>query len=283
MAMADGVPILDHINSYETYLRQLIQRCKDTSTDDAYQHLANYLRNEKIKAHHLLMTLPDSMANVVDNLQSKSDLTYLDAWTRLLELASSLVDNPNKENKALNIKGKDKSTQSTTPSTTPNPIRVGKTEPAKGKQCSWCKSRRHACDGHTFKTCRKLKDYQASMSSNSPAPSRPTPGTDKEVVAYRAITAQELFKDNGLALIVVSRPSTHSSSSPSCGSCPSGPVLATANHSTYELWIFDTGASSHITADFPHLLHPVRCHVGLTVGGGRVMHATHQENVELYN
>jgi len=52
------------------------------------------------------MTLPDSIANVVDNLQSKSDLTYLDVRTRLLKLASSsLIDTP-KKNKALNARGK---------------------------------------------------------------------------------------------------------------------------------------------------------------------------------
>ena len=38
----------------------------------------NYLSDKKIKSHYLLMTLPESMANVVNNLQSKVDLNYLD-------------------------------------------------------------------------------------------------------------------------------------------------------------------------------------------------------------
>jgi len=50
---------------------------------------------------------------------------------------------------------------------------------------------------------------------------------------------------------------------------------------TYEVWIFDTGASYQITADFSHLHDPVHCHVGLTVGGGTIMHATHRGNVWL--
>jgi len=57
------------------------------------------------------------------------------------------------------------------------------------------------------------------------------------------------------------------------------PITHTDN--TYEVWIFDTGASYHITADFSHLLDPVHCHVGLTVGSGRIMHATHRGNVWL--
>jgi len=130
---------------------------------------------------------------------------------------------------------------------------------------------------------RQLIQCCRDTSTSTSTSARPAPATGKEVVPYRASTAQELFKDNGLALIAVSRPSAHTStSSPSSASCSSGPVLATANYSTYEVCIFGTGASFHITADFSHLLHPVRCHVGLTVGGGRVMHATHQRNVEFY-
>jgi len=81
-----------------------------------------------------------------------------------------------------------------------------------------------------------------------------------------------------------------SSSSPSASSSSSsllapatslGNALANANYTTYKVWIFGIGASFHITADFSHLLNPVRCHVGLTVGGGRVVHATHQGNMNL--
>jgi len=94
------------------------------------------------------------------------------------------------------------------------------------------------------------------------------------VVPYRASTAQKLFFSNSLAHLVISRPSSHSASL-------NVPAQVSANHTRYEFWIFDTGASFHITADFSHLLNPVRCHVGLTVGGGRVMHAMHQGNVVL--
>jgi len=271
MSMTDSTTMLDHINRYENYLRQLVQRCKDTSSDDLYQHLVNYLSDEKIKSHHLLMTLPESMANIVDNLQSKVDLTYLDVHTRLLELASSSVVDTPKKNKALSAKSWGKNTQSTIHQQ-PNPTHIGKTVPTKGNQCSWCKSRNFPFDGHTFKTCQKLKNYQASSFSSQQQ--RPTQTTGREVVLYRASTAQKLFSSNGLAHLVISRPSSHSAS-------VNVPTQVSANYTIYEVWIFDTGASFHITADFSHLLNPVHCHVGLTVGGRRVMYATHQGNVVL--
>jgi len=152
MSMADSTTMLDHINGYENYLRQLVQWCKHTSSDDPYQHLANYLSDEKIKSHHLLITLPESMANGVDNLQSKVDLKYVDIHTRLLELASSSVIETPKKNKALSAKSQDKNAQSTIHQQ-PNPTRVEKTVPAQGNQCSSCKSRNFPFDGHTFKAC----------------------------------------------------------------------------------------------------------------------------------
>ena len=61
----------------------------------------------------------------------------------------------------------------------------------------------------------------------------------------------------------------------------SGSAFKTANDQTYEEWIFDTGASFHITADFSHLLEPIRLLVGLMVGGGACLHATHMRSVQL--
>jgi len=87
-------------------------------------------------------------------------------------------------------------------------------------------------------------------------------------------TTQELFFSNGLAHLVISRPSSHSAS-------VNVPAQVSANHTIYKVWIFDTGASFHITADFSYLLNLVRCYVGLTVDSRRVMYGMHQGNVVL--
>jgi len=52
------------------------------------------------------MTLPKSMANVIDNLQSKPDLKYLDIQSRLSELVFSSVVEPPKKDKALSTKSR---------------------------------------------------------------------------------------------------------------------------------------------------------------------------------
>ena len=54
-----------------------------------------------------------------------------------------------------------------------------------------------------------------------------------------------------------------------------GYAFKTAHDETHEVSIIDIGGSVHITTVLSHLLQPIRCHVGLTVGGGACLHATH--------
>jgi len=211
------------------------------------------------------------MANIVDNLQSKPNLKYLNIRTQLLALASSSIVKTPKKNTALSTKSRGKNSQSTT-CQQPNPTQVGKTIPANGNQCSWCKSRNFSFEGYTFKTCQKLKDYQALFSSSQQQ--CPTQTTGCEVAPYQGSTTQELFSSNGLAHLVISCPFSYLASE-------NVTAQISANHTTHKVWIFDTGTSFHMTADFSCLLNLVHCYVGLTVGGGRVMHATHQGNMVL--
>ena len=80
--------------------------------------------------------------------------------------------------------------------------------------------------------------------------------------------------DHGVALITSSLPHP-------VPTIPSGSAFKTTNNTTSEVWIFDRGASFHITADFSHLLEPICCYVVLTVGGVACLHATHMRSVQL--
>ena len=59
-------------------------------------------------------------------------------------------------------------------------------------------------------------------------------------------------------------------------------VFQTPDDQTYTAWIFDTGAYFQITADFSHLLEPIRRHIGLRGGGGASLNATHIVSVQLH-
>jgi len=261
--MGTDTPMIDHRNNYDTAHYRLVDRFKETETTSPYRNLASYLANDTIKAHHLLMTLPrPQFNNVVDNILTKGNQTSNDVRVRLLELVSSSIEPPTK-GKALFNKNKptDKVTKPAQPS---NPTRAGKTVPPTGNNCSWCTKYRLKAEAHTFKNCAPLKEY--NHTGIIPAPSA---SSSKEVVPRRANLSQGIIEEgNSIALIVSSFSYQRTPPLPS-------PALMTHSDNTYEVWIFDTRASYYITADFSHLHDLVPCQVGLTVGGGRIMHASY--------
>ena len=56
-------------------------------------------------------------------------------------------------------------------------------------------------------------------------------------------------------------------------------ALKARDATTYQVWILDTGASHHITADFFCLINPVSHRVGIEVGGGQVLYSQYKGNV----
>ena len=109
------------------------------------------LESPEAKVTLLLRSLPESMNNIVDNLQIKEDLTYDHFYQRLLDVKSSSVVNStdNKVYKSANVKGKGKG--------------PGRKPPSKGnsgsKECTWCMKHYGGvgAKGHTWNECHKLK------------------------------------------------------------------------------------------------------------------------------
>jgi len=76
------------------------------------------------------------MNNIIDNLQTKGDLTFEELHSRLLDLSA---------NHSLGNKGE-------------KAYRVEKSGKNKGpKECTWCKKRSFNAKGHTWQECNKLK------------------------------------------------------------------------------------------------------------------------------
>ena len=147
-------PISDHINKYGTQWNRLQFRCSTATSSDRYAlPLAFKLLFEstEAKAALLLRSLPESMNNIVDNLQTKEDLTYDHVHQRLLDLkspcAASSADN--KAYKSADVKGNGKA--------------PGRKSPPKGnsgsKECTWCMKHYGGvgAKGHTWNECHKLK------------------------------------------------------------------------------------------------------------------------------
>ncbi|KAI0993196.1 hypothetical protein K3495_g14988, partial [Podosphaera aphanis] len=82
------------------------------------------------------------------------------------------------------------------------------------KECSWCKSRKYKYEGHLFTECRKLKAHQQKKKDKKSAAK----------IAQSSTTAEQETEIFDTAFVADS-----------------------STHSSYARWIFDTGASAHMT------------------------------------
>ena len=138
------------------------------------------------KAAYLFVSLPPSMDNIVDNLQTKETIVYEDVRAKLLDLSANRT-----------VAGNSKTAYRVQkPSDAPKGSGPGREE----KDCNWCRKRKMRSQGHTWNECRKLKAHNAKqkeekvqqvspetkpedssnfatafMISSSPTPSNPAP------------------------------------------------------------------------------------------------------------
>ena len=221
--MQDTDVLTDHISSYEQKHTYSTERFRSAHDQSPYRHHLECLKSDEPKARHLLIALPSSMDNIVDNLQSKDCLTYVDVRSPLLELSGST--NLSTNAKALNARSHkvNKSTNEKKNSEKPNPTRPGKTEPPNGNQCSYCKKHNHPYEGHTHKFCNRLKSARDNSASSAPPPA-----PSRDVVPYPANLTIYEQHDYGLALITSSPPH------PVPTIC-SGSAFKTTHDKTYEV------------------------------------------------
>lgn len=103
----------DHINQYDTLRNQLHLHCSTASPIARYTVLLvfqNVFESPEAKAALLFLSLPESTNNIIDNLQTKDDLTYDLVYNKLLDLKipTAVSSADNKAYKNTDIKGKGK-------------------------------------------------------------------------------------------------------------------------------------------------------------------------------
>jgi len=145
----------DHINKYDTLWNRLHLLCSTASSTDRYTLpfvFQTVVASAEAKAAILLRSLPESMNNMVDNLQTKEDLTYDHVYNKLMDLKIPTAVNSadNKAYKSAEVKGNAKELQR-------EPSRKGPM--AFPEECSYSKKHYPTArsDGHTWNECVKHK------------------------------------------------------------------------------------------------------------------------------
>jgi len=127
----------DHLSTFDNLWTRLKERtCAATSTQRLDFALKSLADSDEAKGAFLLLSLPKAYDNIVDNLQTKENLTYNDIYQRLMDLAST-SNQGSLDNTAYKVK-MDKPP----------------------KECSWCQKQGYFYKGHVWKNCRKLKAFK---------------------------------------------------------------------------------------------------------------------------
>ena len=165
------------------------------------------MNSEEAKATFLLCSLPASMDNIIDNLQTKEGLTYDDVYQRLVDIADrkDAISDDNAYRSTETNKGKGKRSSSKADSE---------------KECTYCKKHypRKNASGHNWHECFRLKKDRESKAKPTEEKEKEK---EKEEQAKIAVKSDDYIEAVSRRTISPLHPSNK--------------------------WVFDTAASSHMT------------------------------------
>jgi hypothetical protein len=132
----NGGSISEHLTAFTHRWQRLNSRCA-TSKSEIADALSNFTNSQQVKAGFLLISLSSEMDNIVDNLQTKADLSYANIHARLMDLPANKSTSSTTDDKAYKAGSSSASTSD--------------------KSCTFCKKKGWKHEGHTYQECRKLK------------------------------------------------------------------------------------------------------------------------------
>ena len=263
----------EHVSEFESLLTIVNSKVAtaDSSSKPWLQGLKQCFADDEFKAHLLLRTLPRSCGNIVDNLRTKTDLSYTDTRTHVLDLSSdsatagsALISHGQQKKMKKKSSDKKKSSSSSSSSTTRPGI-------PPSDECSYCWKRQLPSKNHTHSACLVLKKALEDKKSGS---AKIAAGMKDDINrGFALISSSHLISTNPPLQPPLRFQAMNFDMN-------SGRALISAQNKSSEVWTFDTAASHHITADFSLLQDPTPISFHIEIGDGRFLKATYQGKVK---
>jgi hypothetical protein len=229
---SDPQAISEFIDRFETEWARLQSLTDGSNDSDTYRtKFREFLEEDKAKRDFLLGFLVKHHENVVDNLTTKDSLSYSDVVMKLHSLSS--YSDTSVAYKASRPGKKDRDT-----------------DPAEKKECNYCKAHKLGNpQGHTWKDCRKLKAKQdAERETADASDGKKKPKKDQATHVVREDSDSNSDSDTHHALTS---------------------YTTVRSPSVFFNWVFETGASSHMTFD-KGLFETLSSHHGyVKIGNGK--------------
>jgi Reverse transcriptase (RNA-dependent DNA polymerase)/gag-polypeptide of LTR copia-type/Integrase core domain len=226
-----------HLDTFDSLWGTMARRVK-SSTNTIAKAMAGALNSDELKGTFFLTTLPPDLDNVVDNLATREVTDFETIRSKLVDM----LDARGSADEALAVTNAGKTPKPGSPNSS------GKSD----RECTYCKKRGFNAKGHLWKDCRKLKRAQDEEDKTKKSSDNTPKATKSKQQEAKANAVEEVQADIEDAVLVASDSVLSSLSS----AIPPTP------------WIFDTGATRHVSGFRSDFVELSPCTGSLTIADG---------------
>ncbi|KAH0605696.1 uncharacterized protein H6S33_004153 [Morchella sextelata] len=275
--------IKEHLIQFNTLWSSLLTRTSnstDKTKDPLSYHLHQLASVSEGKASFLLLSLRyESLESVVDNLQTKPELTSDDVYEKLLDLDSRRNNDEQAAGEAYNVRRGNPGHGSNN--------NVGKArnnkKDKKDLTCTWCTKNGEYAKGHTHKDCQKLKAFRdkekSAASGNLNVASGTAFQTKLDLSCIPDLSGLPTLEEADVFTMPVSFDFTTFSDTSDVKMEDYFGFIAGPSISDNKAWIFDPGATNHMTGT--QVTNPSPYSGTVTVGDGRKLQITGIRNITI--
>ncbi|KAL2395076.1 Retrovirus-related Pol polyprotein from transposon TNT 1-94 [Exophiala dermatitidis] len=173
----DGDDLQKHLDEFHGLWQKMQKRCQ-SSNQEVAKAMRPVFDSDQVKGSFFLATLPDTMDNIIDNLNTKEISKFVDIEPKMLDIAE----------KHLHAAEPQAAYYTSTARTHPK----GK-QNIQGKEqveCTWCRKHNLTFVGHVYTNCEHLKQHQANKKAGQPSSTTPRPSSTTSQPSRRAHKAR---------------------------------------------------------------------------------------------
>lgn len=247
----DGDDLHAHLDAFRSLWQKLATRTA-TSQKPVAKAMKAMFDSDEVKGSFFLTTLPEQMDHVVDNLSTSNLTKYADIEPKMLDIATrSQIE--------------DSAAYYT--STAKKPDRKSNTKRrAPDKECTWCRARGFNFAGHLYPECKKLTEHKRQLDAKNGGKAR-----NERSAAHQAVDScsDDQEEEDVTAFQTGVSLKRHKGNAFEGSEAPVNAYAATIPYASISsAWIFDSGASKHMSGQHGDFITLQPRKGTITVAGG---------------
>ena len=248
----DGEDLRQHVDTFHDLWSRMSRRCL-SSKQAVSKAMRPIFESDEVKGSVFLTTLPDTMDHIIESFAARDVVTFIAIQPKILDIAEKhyldTVDSSGAFYTMVRRPAKGK-----------QPKRGSKLGTNSDKECTWCRKHNLSFTGHIFTDCRRLKQHQADRGKSQPkytanekrqnqANTVTINGDSDDLIVANACTAKRQQTSNGDQIMARIDPAlaTTSDFGVATATVSAFKTNASAGDSISSAWLFDSGASRHMS------------------------------------